>query len=686
MPFNTSASSTAGSGHASARQADVILVSMPWTILRAPSIQLGLLKAVLDREGVRNEALHLYVDFLSTIAARVPDRRISIDRLETFGEIFGEWTFSVPPFRNTAPEEDESFRALMSPLKGPEWVEVALRVRALVPAFLSSCVEQILAWQPRVVGFSSTFQQNVPSLVLAKLLKLRRPDLHIVFGGANCEGPMGEGLHQLFPWIDVVVRGEAEHLVSRLFRELLDGRSISRKPGLCFRENGESVVCDDTAIDSPEKRPQEGSVVLASGKPGSQQRGSEEMGVTAPVSMDNLPLPVYDDYFERLRMSPLADKAEQLWLPYESARGCWWAIKKVCTFCAANAQYFSFRSKRPETVLRDIAELSNRYDSRRIWFVDNIMEERYLRELFPRMVETPVPMFVEMRAHVSRKHLHAMRDAGVAMVQIGVESLSTPILKLIDKGTTAIQNVRVIKWCAELGIRAFYNLIYGFPGEPAEEYDRMADVMLSLTHLEPPNPPVRLRLDRFSPYYRDPERYGIEVLGPYRLRRFVYDLPVEALQEIEYFFAFRYKDGRDPEAYAARFVEACNRWRSMWQENIGALSYHPFQRGLRIYDCRSNVENKIYELGEFEARVYLACDAGAKPHRAWEALPEEERRHVDVNAVRDMLADLARRRLMLMEGDLYLSLALQGNNELRAHHEHSGVLPVERLRLRVLES
>lgn len=30
----------------------VVMVSMPWTVTRAPSIQLGILKALLDREGL----------------------------------------------------------------------------------------------------------------------------------------------------------------------------------------------------------------------------------------------------------------------------------------------------------------------------------------------------------------------------------------------------------------------------------------------------------------------------------------------------------------------------------------------------------------------------------------------------------------------------------------------------------
>ena len=46
--------------------------------------------------------------------------------------------------------------------------------------------------------------------MLGLLLKQRAPDIKIILGGANCDGAMGEALLRGFPWIDAVVRGEAE--------------------------------------------------------------------------------------------------------------------------------------------------------------------------------------------------------------------------------------------------------------------------------------------------------------------------------------------------------------------------------------------------------------------------------------------------------------------------------------------
>ena len=40
------------------------------------------------------------------------------------------------------------------------------------------------------------------------------------------------------------------------------------------------------------------------------------------------------------------------------------------------------------------------------------------------------------------------------------------------KGVTALQNLRLLKWCAEIGITPAWNLLYGFPGEPARSTNK----------------------------------------------------------------------------------------------------------------------------------------------------------------------------------------------------------------------
>ena len=41
----------------------VVLASTPWMTLRTPSIQIGTIKAVLDRAGIPAKTAHIYVSF-----------------------------------------------------------------------------------------------------------------------------------------------------------------------------------------------------------------------------------------------------------------------------------------------------------------------------------------------------------------------------------------------------------------------------------------------------------------------------------------------------------------------------------------------------------------------------------------------------------------------------------------------
>src|SRR5262249_32918076 len=149
-----------------------------------------------------------------------------------------------------------------------ETIAIALRMRSLVPEFLEVVADELLAGLPRVVGFSTVFQQNIASLVLAKILKSRDPSLTIIFGGGNCDGQMGRAIHECFPWVDFVIRGEGERVLVDVVRNVLAGQPIHPQAGLCYRVDGRSLAV-------PQK--------------------SEPQ-----VPMDEVPTPTYDDYFERL--------------------------------------------------------------------------------------------------------------------------------------------------------------------------------------------------------------------------------------------------------------------------------------------------------------------------------------------------------------------------------------------------
>src|SRR5579872_2764363 len=102
---------------------------------------------------------------------------------------------------------------------------------------------------------------------------------------------------------------------------------------------------------------------------------------------------------------------------------------------------------------------------------------RYFGDFIPELIEAKLglELFFEVKANLKKEQLRMLRDAGARSLQPGVESLSTSVLSVMDKGVRGLQNVQLLKWCKELGIVPRWNLLWGFPGEPEAEYARMAE-------------------------------------------------------------------------------------------------------------------------------------------------------------------------------------------------------------------
>ena len=160
----------------------VALICMPFNSIMNPSIQIGLLKAVLEQHGIEASTWHLNLELA---------RQVGFREYEAMSRIpLGDWYASYSLFGELAPEEE--FLALYSDTVGRILQQTGwqkddlLRVRHQeVPRFLDWCMENV-PWESfDAVGFTSTFEQQIISLALARRLKERWPSLPIIFGGGQ---------------------------------------------------------------------------------------------------------------------------------------------------------------------------------------------------------------------------------------------------------------------------------------------------------------------------------------------------------------------------------------------------------------------------------------------------------------------------------------------------------------------
>jgi ribosomal peptide maturation radical SAM protein 1 len=592
---------------------------MPFAAVERPSLALSLLEPALANMQIATEIRYLNFDFASHIGRSRYDEITNSDPTC----LIGEWIFADDLFEDKLPPPLEYFSNVVAGGALDIEFDELLSLREAATAFLDDCIEMIDWEEVLVLGFTSSFQQNVASLALAKRVKQRHPSVAIVFGGANCEGEMGGALHRLFPFVDYVCLGEGEIALPALARQLLSGRR-DEIPGM-----------------------------LGTGLGPAQRRFFPPPPI---ANLDMLPIPNFEHY---VRAWEAANGRSDLrpQLLFESARGCWWGQKSHCTFCGLNGDRMPFRAKSTQRILEEIEWLIERYDVEHFQVVDNIMDMRHFKELLPILADRDlgVTFFFEVKANLRRDQVAALADAGVTHIQPGIESLSTAVLRRMRKGVTMLQNVQLLRWCAELGVQPHWNLLAGFPGEEAAEYERQAELIPLLTHLPPPSGLGMLSLQRFSPLFERPLEYEVHNIRAARAYRSVYPFSPADLSSLAYCFEFDYADARSPCVYLHDLRREVERWVN--SEDRGELRSHEEGDALVIRDTRPIAAREEYHLRGARRAVYEYCDRAQTEAAVEEHLVSRASLGTAVDVV-EILAELVAAKLLLDEDGRYLSLAV----------------------------
>jgi ribosomal peptide maturation radical SAM protein 1 len=498
-----------------ARPRRVALVSAPFGGVDTPSLALGVLAATLRRDGHTVDVHHLDLDVVRAFGL-ADYRWVAED--SGWRLMVGEWLASdasVMPGRAPRAQFEEFLRARGTGAWRSRQGAVDLaRLRALFDAELSTFLSRTDWQRYDVVGFTVMFQQLNASLRLARAIKADHPRVRVVLGGINLEGPAGVAVASNFPWLDAVFTGYADKTFPRWVRDL--------------PEAGDTLIAAD-----------------------------EE-----PIVLDDVPIPEFDEYFRRLDELGLT-RSVRPQVPLEIARGCWWGQKHHCIFCGLNGSQMVFFDKSPTRVVEEIRQLKRH--KRKLFLVDNILAPRAFDELLPRLRDEGAKLDLRwsasLKANLTRPQLERLLEAGIDVINPGIESLSSDVLRLMDKGETSIQNVWLLRACRELGIVAEWHLLWGFPSEDPAAYVDQATLIPKLAHLPPPLAAVEVELVRFSPMQKWPERFGITEVRPHPAYAHAFgEHPMIA--DLAYHFEFRFPGSVPPAVYARAAIEAAATWRA----------------------------------------------------------------------------------------------------------------------------
>jgi ribosomal peptide maturation radical SAM protein 1 len=599
----------------------ICLVTMPWQTLDLPSLPLGLLTTVCRDAGRQApDSYHGNLRWAEFLFERTggqigPAEYVEVAENGIFQGI-GDWVFTGVLHGN-----DFGRAAFADYLRRHDRDSGrAFDMREYAEEFVDRAAREILDNEPDLVGFSTTFMQNVPSLAVAARVKRYAPSVITVLGGGNCDGPMGAALHRNYSFVDYVVRGEGESVFPALLDAIERGEPPADVPGVCWWRG-------ETSVANADRR--------------------------HPLPPGRIPTPDFDDWFDHLENSPLEGYIEPK-LVLESARGCWWGEVHQCTFCGLNGSLMEFRSKPAQRTVAELTSMVARHRTLDVIMVDNIIDNRYFTDVLPDLaaLDWDLRIHYEVKANLTPAQIGALRAARVAHVQPGIESLSSHVLKIMDKGVDALRNVRTLRDCESAHLDCTWNMLYGFPGEREADYREVIRQLPALVHLKPPSAASPILLERFSPNFDRPE-LGFPRRRPATIYDHVYDLPRAELEDLVYLF--------DTDAAGIRgpVVDALESAVADWEErhHDSTLLRSESPDGISIEDRRGGWPERNHRI-EDPALVaaYHQLEHG-RSARAIRARLADEGITLSESRLAGWLDELDDAGLLFRDGDRYLALA-----------------------------
>jgi ribosomal peptide maturation radical SAM protein 1 len=605
----------------------IALISTPWPLYSRPSIQLGTLKAFLQTRNadLQIKVFHFYLALAQAIGYRLY-HEIS-ERTWLAESVYAALLYPQQSKQAAALFRKES--AGNSVLRPVKFSTLTTRVKQATEAFIDQ--QDWVAFG--LLGFSISFCQLTSALFVIKCLKQKFPNLMIVVGGASTSGQAAHGVLKKFPQIDAVVCGEGEMPLNQIIDHL----------------RNDSQNFDFTKIKGVVTR----------------QPDAENDGQTVPLQMEtlsHLPAPDYDDYFDLLKSFD-ARKAFFPTLPVEISRGCWWKRAvgpgKVsgCAFCNLNLQWDGYREKPPSQVVAEIDELTARYQTLSVAITDNVLPRKGSAEIFRQIgqLHKDLRIFGEVRATTPWMELKEMRASGVQQIQIGIEALSSRLLKKLHKGTRAIQNLEIMKNCEALGIENISNLILHFPGSDEQ------DVTETLRVLEFAMPFYPLKAVNFwlgmgSPVWQNPKKFGVKAV--FNHPNWFYLFPEAVCQTM----SFMIQAYRGDLTYQKKIWKPVRRKIAAWQKQYAEIHNGPrhlsilsFQDGrdfIIIRQRRFQSEPATHRLVGASRSIYLFC----QKHRFIQTILNQFSNIPD-DRILKFLKMMTAKKLMFAEENNYLSLA-----------------------------
>ncbi|MFW9968386.1 MAG: B12-binding domain-containing radical SAM protein [Candidatus Thorarchaeota archaeon] len=289
---------------------------------------------------------------------------------------------------------------------------------------------KVLSAKPDVLGLSTMSSNLAIALQVCKTIKAKNPSMTTVLGGPGVSFCAREIMNS-FPYIDAVIRGEADEAFPDFIESLGLGNETPTIKGVVIRD-GPSII---------------------------------DNGWPTPIQdLDSLPVPLY----ELCRMTPDIQKAA---ISIEVGRGCPFA----CTFCSTSAFFKrDFRVKSVKRILEEISLIRSQFTRRSVLFNHDLLtfNNRFINELCDSIMRLELPIEWSCSARldtINEEMLRKMRNAGCEAIFLGIEAATDRMQKKINKRLNLESFTDILATAVELGFKVTISFIVGIPGMNRED-------------------------------------------------------------------------------------------------------------------------------------------------------------------------------------------------------------------------
>jgi radical SAM superfamily enzyme YgiQ (UPF0313 family) len=279
-----------------------------------------------------------------------------------------------------------------------------------------------------VFGLSTICSSYPLTLRVARELKRHYPDSAIVLGGPQAS-VVDEATMRTYPFVDLIVRGEAEVTLPAVLSAIESGQDAGAIEGITYRK-GDSIVRNANA-----------SPIL---------------------DLDTLPFPAYHLY---------PHISSCTYVPLELGRGCPFA----CTFCSTN-DFFRrrFRLKSPAHIIDEMRAIRDAYGITSFDLVHDMftVDRKRVAAFCEALIESGEKFFWGCSARtdcIDEELIALMARAGCRGIFFGFETGSARMQKIIEKDLDLAQAARQVRICNRYKIKTAVSLITGFPEETPDD-------------------------------------------------------------------------------------------------------------------------------------------------------------------------------------------------------------------------